>query len=67
VDPRVRGRHRLGRVALALQPDLPIARCNPDGGRIALGLVRYSAQVFAGLPHASVYIDAGAADWLTLG
>ncbi len=54
------------RVALVLQPDLPFARCNPDGGRIALSLVRYAAQVFTALPHTSVYIDAGAADWPTV-
>jgi endoglucanase len=54
------------RVAMMLQPDLPFARCNPDGGRIALSLVSYAARVFDALPHTSVYIDAGAADWPTV-
>ncbi len=55
------------RVALVLQPDLPFARCNPDGGRLALSLVSYAARVFTALPHTSVYIDVGAADWPTVG
>jgi endoglucanase len=54
------------RVAMVLQPDLPFASCNPDGGRLALSLVSYSARVFAALPHTSVYIDVGAADWPTV-
>jgi hypothetical protein len=54
------------RVALVLQPDLPFALCAPNRGRIALGLVRYAAQVFSALPHTSVYIDVGAADWPTV-
>ncbi len=55
------------RVALILQPDLPFALCAPSHGRIALGLVNYAAQVFGALPHTTVYIDAGAADWPTVG
>ncbi|HEY6396840.1 MAG TPA: glycoside hydrolase family 6 protein [Solirubrobacteraceae bacterium] len=55
------------RVAMVLQPDLPFAFCNPDGGRIALSLVSYAARVFNALPHTSVYIDAGAADWYRVG
>jgi endoglucanase len=54
------------RVALVLQPDLPFALCAPGHGRIALSLVRYAAQVFGALPHTSVYIDVGAADWPTV-
>ena len=54
------------RVALVLQPDLPFALCAPDHGKVALSLVRYAAQVFAALPHTSVYIDAGAGDWPTV-
>jgi endoglucanase len=54
------------RVALVLQPDLPFALCAPDHGRVALGLVRYAARVFDGLPHTTVYIDVGAADWPTV-
>jgi endoglucanase len=55
------------RVALILQPDLPFAFCAPDGGRLPLKLVSYAAQKFSSLPHTSVYIDAGAADWITVG
>ncbi len=54
------------RVALILQPDLPFARCVPAHSRLPLALVAYAARVFAGLPHTTVYIDAGAADWPTV-
>lgn len=54
------------RVALVLQPDLPFALCAPHHGKVALGLVRYAAKVFAALPHTTAYIDVGAADWPTV-
>lgn len=54
------------RVALVLQPDLPFARCAPNHGEVALGLVNYAARVFSALPHTTVYIDVGAADWVTV-
>jgi endoglucanase len=54
------------RVALVLQPDLPFAFCAPNHGRVYLNLVRYAAQTFAALPHTTVYIDVGAADWPTV-
>jgi hypothetical protein len=54
------------RVALILQPDLPFALCVPGHSRLPLALVAYAARVFAALPHTTVYIDAGAADWLTV-
>jgi len=54
------------RVALILQPDLPFALCAPGHGRIALSLVNYAAQVFSAMPHTTVYIDVGAADWPTV-
>jgi endoglucanase len=54
------------RVGLVLQPDLPFALCAPNRGKVALGLVRYAAQVFDALPHTSVYIDVGAGDWPTV-
>ncbi len=55
------------RVALVLQPDLPFALCAPGHGATALGLVAYGARVFSALPHTTVYIDAGAGDWPTVG
>jgi endoglucanase len=54
------------RVALVLEPDLPFALCAPSHGKVALRLVWYSAKVFGALPHTSVYIDVGAADWPTV-
>jgi endoglucanase len=55
------------RVALILQPDLPFALCVPNHSQLPLQLVSYAAQVFGALPHTTVYIDAGAADWPTVG
>jgi len=54
------------RVALILQPDLPFALCAPHHSKVALSLVAEAAQVFDALPHTTVYIDAGAADWPTV-
>ena len=54
------------RVALILQPDLPFAMCVPHHSRVPLQMVAYAAQKFGSLPHTSVYIDAGAADWPTV-
>jgi endoglucanase len=55
------------RVALVLQPDLPFALCAPGRGAVALSLVAYAARVFGALPHTTVYIDAGAGDWPSVG
>ena len=33
---------------------------------VRLGLVRYAAQRFSGLPRTSVYLDASDADWLSI-
>ncbi len=55
------------RTALILQPDLPFARCVPGHSTLPLALVAYAARRFAGLPHTSVYVDAGASDWMTVG
>ena len=49
--------------AIILQPDGPFALCVPGGVGVPSSLIRYSAEVFGALPRASVYIDAGAADW----
>jgi hypothetical protein len=54
-------------MALVLQPDLPFALCAPSRGVVALGLVAYAARELSALPHTTVYIDVGAADWPTLG
>jgi endoglucanase len=55
------------RVALVLQPDLPFALCVPHRSSLPLHLVAYAARRFSALPHTTVYIDVGAADWPTLG
>jgi endoglucanase len=54
------------RVALVLQPDLPFALCVPHHSRVPLQLVTYAARAFDALPHTTVYIDVGAADWLSV-
>jgi len=47
--------------AIILQPDLPFWWCSD---REAVSeLMRFSVETFASLPHTSVYLDAGAADW----
>ena len=55
------------RVALVLQPDLPFGLCVPHRSKLPLSLVAYAARVFNALPHTTVYIDAGAADWPSVG
>lgn len=54
-------------VALVLQPDGPFALCVPGRSLIPSHLIAYSAQKFSALPHTSVYIEAGAADWPAAG
>lgn len=54
------------RVALVLQPDLPFELCVPHHSRLPMQLVAYAARRFSSLPHTTVYIDAGAADWPTV-
>jgi endoglucanase len=53
------------RVALVLEPDLPVTT---KGWRpaVRLALVRYAAQRFSSLPHTTVYLDAGSADWVSV-
>jgi endoglucanase len=51
-------------VALVLQPDGPFALCAPGGSTLPSQLVGYASHVFSALPNTSVYIDAGASDWL---
>jgi endoglucanase len=52
------------RVILLLQPDMPFTLCLPRSSQIDLQLIRWTAQQFNSLPHTTVYIDAGASDWL---
>lgn len=51
-------------VALVLQPDAPFALCAPHRSQVLLDLMRYATERFGQQPHTSVYIEAGAADWL---
>jgi len=51
---------------LVLQPDGPFALCVPGGSGLPSSLVGFAARRFAKLPNASVYIDAGAADWTSV-
>jgi endoglucanase len=53
--------------AVVLQPDGPFALCAPHGSTVPSQLVAYSARVLSALPHTSVYIEAGAADWPAAG
>lgn len=55
------------RVLLLLQPDLPFSECQPGHSRVSLNLVKYAAKALSPLRHASIYIDAGAADYLSAG
>jgi endoglucanase len=52
------------RAAVILQPDLPFALCAPSP--VPLQLVGYAAKKFNALPHATVYIDIGAAEWASV-
>ncbi len=51
-------------VAMILQPDGPFALCAPGHSKMPSHLIRYAAKAFSALPNTSVYIDAGASDWL---
>jgi hypothetical protein len=55
------------RAAIVLQPDLPFANCVPRHSLIPMREVAYSARVLSALPHTTVYIDAGAGDWPSVG
>jgi endoglucanase len=54
------------RVALVLQPDLPFELCVPHHSRLPMQLVAWAAQRFSALPHTTVYIDVGSADWVSV-
>lgn len=53
------------RVALILEPDLPVA-VRSWKPAVRLGMVDYAAKVFGSLPNATVYLDGGSSDWLTV-
>jgi endoglucanase len=55
------------RVALVLQPDLPFELCVPHHSRLPMQLVAWAARRFSALPHTTVYIDVGSADWVSVG
>jgi len=53
--------------AIILQPDGPFALCAPHHSRIPSDLIAYAARTLSALPHTSVYVEAGAADWPAAG
>ena len=55
------------RVALLLQPDMPFTLCLPRHSPIDLQLISWTVQQFTALAHTTVYIDAGAGDWMKPG
>ena len=50
--------------SVVLQPDGPFALCAPHRSRVFSHLLAYAVRTLSALPHTSVYIDAGASDWL---
>jgi hypothetical protein len=61
------------RVALVLEPDLGLNAIPNNSWEtrtadpaVRLGLVRYAAKRFSGLPRTSVYLDASDSDWLSI-
>jgi hypothetical protein len=52
------------RVVILLQPDMPFTLCLPHSSRTDLQLISWTVSQFSALAHTTVYIDAGAADWL---
>jgi endoglucanase len=55
------------RVALVLQPDMPLTLCLPHHSKVDLQLIDWTTKVFAALPHTTIYIDAGSSDWDPVG
>jgi hypothetical protein len=53
--------------AIVLQPDGPFALCAPHGSKVPSSLVAYAARRLSAQPHATVYVEAGAADWPAAG
>ena len=52
------------RVIMVLQPDMPFTLCLPHRSQVDLKLINWTAKKFNALAHTTVYIDAGASDWL---
>ncbi|HSO99215.1 MAG TPA: glycoside hydrolase family 6 protein [Solirubrobacteraceae bacterium] len=52
------------RSLIVLQPDLPFALCSP-GRAQWLRMVAYATARFSALAHATVYVDAGAYQWIS--
>lgn len=55
------------RTALLLQPDMPFVLCLPHHSDVDMRLIAWTARTLSALPHTTVYIDAGAADWQRAG
>ena len=53
-------------VAMILQPDLPFTSCSANPG-VVLSAVNYAARRLSRQPNTTTYIDAGAADWPSVG
>jgi len=53
--------------AIILQPDGPFALCAPHHSHIPSDLIAYASRTLSALPHTSVYVEAGAADWPAAG
>jgi endoglucanase len=51
-------------LAVVMQPDAPFGLCAPGGSQLPLHMVRYAVRKLSALANTSVYIEAGAADWL---
>ncbi len=64
IDSFARGIGR-ARTVVVLQPDMPFALCSP-GEHVYLGMLDYASKTFSRLAHTTVYIDVGAADWVTV-
>jgi endoglucanase len=54
------------RAAIVLQPDLPIALQCSDTAAATVKLTYFAAQTFSKVPNATIYLDAGAADWASV-
>jgi endoglucanase len=52
------------RAVVVLQPDMPFVRCIPRRSSWAVEDVAWAARELAELERTTVYIDAGAADWV---
>jgi endoglucanase len=66
IDKLVRGIGSYPTIAVVEPDGLPDTGCLSGGARSErLGLIAYATKKLAGLPHTTVYIDAGHSDWLS--